>query len=99
MEVEKDKSREETSSESKKNKTKDHASPPTKYGAKRKKGRPKEENFNQETGLPFHPTYSPIVMTKPVGNDRAIWSYKPVGLQLTHGQSHTATALQLVSSA
>jgi len=35
MEVEKDKSREETSNESKKNKTKDHAPPPTKYGAKK----------------------------------------------------------------
>jgi hypothetical protein len=69
MEVEKDKSREETSNESKKNETKDHTPPPTKYGTK--KGRFEEENFNQETSLPFHSTYSPIVQTTMPGGINA----------------------------
>ena len=62
---------------------------------KKKKGRPKEENFSQETGLPDYPTgltgvdiKDPVVVTDRVDKVIAV-------LQLPHGISHVVFQLNL----
>ncbi len=68
----------------------------TSYKRETKKGRPEEENFSQETGLPDYPTgltgvyiQDPVVVT----TDRVV---KVIAvLQLLHGTSHVVFQLNL----
>ena len=60
-----------------------------------KKGRPEEENFSQETGLPDYPTgltgvhiKDPVVVTNRVDKVFAV-------LQLPHGTSHVVFQLNM----
>ncbi len=55
---------------------------------KKKKGRPEEENFSQETGLPVYPTdLTGVHMTDRVE--------KVIFVQIPHGTSHVAFQLNL----